>query len=163
MTSGRGLIAGVGQPWMRDLAFGSHVIRHLKSVRRPETVDVLDLSFNPITGCQMIEDGRYSTIVFVTARAAGRAHGAVYEVAPDRRPLPTEAVHAHVGDAVMGSVSLDTLLVLCRFRALLPESATVLEVEPVDESWGPDLTPAVQALVGPAADLGISRISAALS
>lgn len=159
--SDRSLIAAVGQPWMRDLAFGSHVIRHLKTTAPP--VDVADLSFNPITACQFIEDGGYGSIVFVTSRAAGRERGVIYEITPERTASLPADVHAHIGDAVMGSVSLETLLVLCRFRSALPERTLILEVEPEDESWGPELSPALQKLVAPAATLALRRSGADLS
>ncbi|MDQ6799570.1 MAG: hypothetical protein M3041_01900 [Acidobacteriota bacterium] len=127
-----------------------------------EGVTALDLSFSPIAASQLIAEGLYARVVFVTSRAAGRERGVIYE-RPMRYSSPTaEEVHAHIGDAVMGCVSLETLLVLCEFHHLLPEQTTIIDVEPEDQMWGPDLSPALQKLVQPAADLALRHAGSAL-
>ena len=156
----RSLIAGIGQPWMRDLAFGSHVVRFLAS-RSGIGASVLDLSFSPIAACQLIEDGAYRRVVFVTSRAAGRPRGIVYEATAYDPVTDSGRIHAHIGDAVMGSVSLETLLVVGRYRGLFPEPPAIIEIEPEDETWGPDLSEAAQALVEPAATLALARATGA--
>ena len=156
LTVESSLIAGIGQPWMRDLAFGSHVVRFLAS-RSGISASVLDLSFSPIAACQLIEDGRYRKVVFVTSRAAGRPRGIVYEATADDRVTDSDRIHAHIGDAVMGSVSLETLLVIARYRGLFLQPPAIIEIEPEDDTWGPDLSAAAQALVEPAAKLALAR------
>lgn len=155
---GRALIAAVGQPWMRDLAFGSHVVRWLEQRDLPPDVDAKDLSFSPITAVQMIEDGNYDRAVFVTANACGRRCGGVYE-SPVRVPeVSREELHARIGDSVMGCVSLETLLIICAAREILPRGSTIIDVEPEDDGWGPELSEGVSPLVEPAARRALERV-----
>lgn len=154
----RSLIAAVGQPWMRDLAFGSHVVRHLQKSSLPDGVEVRDLSFNPIAAMQILEDGHYAAVVFVTAAAARRPVGQVYRRRPDGREVSRDEVHAHIGDSVMGSVSLESLLIICGYRRVLPEHTTIVEIEPEDETWGPELSPGAEALVVQAAELALAQL-----
>lgn len=156
--SKRSLIAAVGQPWMRDLAFGSHVVRHLQQRSLPDRVDVRDLSFNPIAAMQIIEDGHYASVVFVTAAATGRPPGQLYRGKPDARLPSREEVHAHIGDSVMGSVSLESLLLICRYRGILPEHTAIVEIEPEDQTWGPELSAGAEALVAAAGDLALAEL-----
>lgn len=156
---GRALIAAVGQPWMRDLAFGSHVVRRLHEQTLPTDVDAHDLSFSPIAAVQMIEDGRYDRAVFVTANAEGRAPGRIYERAVEVPPVSREELHARIGDSVMGCVSLETLLIICDVRGILPPGSTIVDVEPEDEGWGPELSDSVAPLVGEAARLALARVT----
>lgn len=154
----RALIAAVGQPWMRDLAFGSHVVRRLQEQPLPKDVDAHDLSFSPITAVQMIEDGHYDRAVFVSASAEGRAAGRIYEQAVEVPRVSREELHARIGDSVMGCVSLETLLIICHARGILPGGSTIIDVEPEDESWGPELSDGVAPLVDDAARLALARV-----
>ena len=151
MSASRVLIAGVGQPWMRDLAFGCHVVRRLQGAGAPTEVDVLDLSFGAVAAVQLLRDQTYRRAVFVTARAAGRAPGRLYERRSEAAACPPDEVQARIGDALMGSVSLDTLLVVWGHFGPFPSEVRVIEVEPADETWGPDLSPQVDRLVERAA------------
>lgn len=155
----RALIAAVGQPWMRDLAFGSHVVRCLEQQPLPPGVDARDLSFSPITAVQMIEDGHYDRAVFVTANPEGRRTGAIYEHPVQVPPVSREELHARIGDSVMGCVSLETLLIICHARGILPPGSTVIDVEPEDDGWGPELSDGVAPLVGEAARLALARVT----
>ena len=150
------LIAAVGQPWMRDLAFGCHVVRRLEGERLPAGLEVRDLSFGPIAAFQAIREGGYRRIVFVTSRAAGRTRGRLYRVRPSRRRVPAAEIHARIGDSVMGCISLENLVVLCRHYRALPREVTVIEAEPEEDGWGPELSPGVEPLVAPAARLAMS-------
>lgn len=151
MSASRVLIAGVGQPWMRDLAFGCHVVRRLQGVDAPSGIDVLDLSFGAVAAVQLLRDQPYRRAVFVTARAGGRPPGRLYERQGKTLPLRADEVQARIADALMGSVSLDTLLVVWSHFGAFPPEVRVIEVEPTDESWGPDLSPQVDRLVERAA------------
>jgi hydrogenase maturation protease len=151
VSASRVLVAGVGQPWMRDLAFGCHVVRRLQSAGAPRGIDVLDLSFGAVAAVQSLRDQTYRRAVFVTARAAGRLPGRLFERRGKPLPCRPDEVQARIADALMGSVSLDTLLVVWSHFGALPPEVTVIEVEPTDETWGPDLSPQVDRLVERAA------------
>lgn len=156
----RALIAAVGQPWMRDLAFGSHVVRSLQEKMLPPDIDAQDLSFSPITALQMIEDGHYDRAVFVTASTEGRRTGEIYEEPVQVRRVSRDELHARIGDSVMGCVSLETLLIICEARGILPPGSSVIAVEPEDEGWGPELSDGVASLVDEAARRALARVDA---
>lgn len=159
MKPSRKLVAAVGQPWMRDLAFGSHVVEHLLSRGGlPPAVDAIDMSFGPITAFQMIQDGAYGQIVFVTARASGRARGTIYESAVELPAITPAELQLRIGDCVMGCISLESLLYLCRRYETLPNDSAIVDIEPEDDTWGPELSDSVAPLVEPAARLALQRL-----
>lgn len=143
----RALIAAVGQPWMRDLAFGSHVVTYLERQKLPEHVDVRDLSFSPLAALEIIEDAGYSAAVFITSNQEGRACGEIFERAVNVPAISPKELHARIGDCVMGCVSLDSLLILCNARGVLPQQSAILDIEAVDDGWGPELSDQVEPLV----------------
>lgn len=156
---GRALIAAVGQPWMRDLAFGSHVVRRLQERLLPPDVDAEDLSFSPIAAVQLIEDGRYDRAVFITANAEGRRSCEIYERPAHVRRVSPEELHARIGDSVMGCVSLETLLIICEARGILPADSTIIDIEPEDEGWGPELSDGAASQVDEAARIALARVA----
>jgi len=138
------LIAGVGYTCLRDLSFGPVLVDRLKGLNWPEGVEVEDLSYSPVAVFQKLTEKRYRKIVFVGAVKRGREPGAIQRYRPDG-PLPNEEeIQARIGEGVTGVVSLESLLIVCRFFEALPEDVVVLEVEPEEESWGEGFTPAVQ-------------------
>lgn len=138
------LIAGVGYTCLRDLSFGPVLVDRLKSLPWPQGVEIEDLSYSPVAVFQKLTERRYRKIVFVGAVKRGRESGTIERYRPDG-PLPDEQeIQARIGEGVTGVVSLESLLVVCRFFEALPEDVVVLEVEPEDESWGEGFTPGVQ-------------------
>lgn len=158
--SGRALIAAVGQPWMRDLAFGSHVVNYLQTQALPEDVDARDLSFSPLAALEIIEDAAYSAVVFITATQEGRRRGDIFEKPVVLPSISSEELHARIGDCVMGCVSLESLLILCDARGVLPRGAAIIDIEPEDDGWGPELSEAVEPLVVPVAQRALDCIAA---
>jgi hydrogenase maturation protease len=141
------LIAGVGYQNLRDLSVGPVLIPALRQLDWPEGVDIEDLSYGPIAVVQWLEDrpDYYERIVFVSAVERTREPGKVY---CHRWPgtLPeTDEIQARIGEAVMGVISLDNLLIITQYFGVLPSDVIVVEVEPVDTGWGLEFTPGVEA------------------
>lgn len=140
----RTLVAGIGYAYQSDLAAGLWVIQTLQQRLGDHAgVEILDLSLDPIAAFQRIRDARYERIIFVTAIKRGRAGGSLSVSRPDG-PLPPEEVQARIGELAMGAIHLGHLLAMCRYYHTLPEDVTVIEVEPVWETWGEAFSPEAQ-------------------
>lgn len=141
------LIAGVGYQNLRDMSLGPVLVTTLQSLDWPQDVEIEDLSYGPIAVVQQFEDrpGYYERLIFIAAVERGRAPGSVtcYRwpgALPDK-----EEIQQRVGEAVMGVISLDNLLIITQYFGVLPSDVFVIEVEPEDTGWGPGFTPRVEA------------------
>ncbi len=140
----RVLIGGVGYTCLRDLSFGPVLVDRLKSLPWPEGVEIEDLSYSPIAVFQGLTERKPDKVVFLGAVKRGREPGSIHRYMP-AGPLPDETeIQARIGEGVTGVISLDSLLIICRFFEALPEDVVVIEVEPEDESWGEGFTPGVE-------------------
>lgn len=146
------LVAAFGHAWLGDQAFGLRVLDRLASCPAAAGLRLEDWSFGTITAFQRLQALEAAQAVFVAAVRRGREPGTLHvSAAPPIRP-PPEEVHARIADSVMGMVSVDNLLAMGRYYGALPRRVTLVEAEPVDETWGDRLSPTLAALVGPAVD-----------
>jgi hydrogenase maturation protease len=128
----RVLIAGVGNIFLGDDAFGVEVARRLSMEDLPAGVRVVDFGIRSLHLAYEMLDGGYDLTVLVDACRRGGDPGTLYVIEPDpvadRSPAAADP-HAMNPDAVLASV-----------RALGGEPGHVLVVgcEPasVDESLG---------------------------
>ena len=146
----RVLIAGVGYPFLRDLSVGPVLVPELRRLDWPTGVEIDDWSIGPIAIVQRLEErpGFYDRIVFVASAERGHEPG---HVSCYRWPgnLPdAEEIQQRVGEAVMGVISLDNLLVIGGHFGVFPPDVVVVEVEPEDTGWGADFSPRIQAALG---------------
>ena len=148
----RVLIAGVGYPFLRDLSVGPVLVPELRRQDWPPGVEVEDWSVGPIAIVQRLEEqpGRYDRIVLVAAVERGREPGQVscYRW-PGQLPEPEE-IQQRVGEAVMGVIDLDNLLVIGHHFGVFPAEVVVVEVEPEDTGWGDGFTPTIEAALSEA-------------
>lgn len=145
------LVAATGHAWLRDQAFGLRLLERLRAIGVPAGVELADWSFGTVAAFQKLAERPWRRAIFVSATPRGREPGALYRFrrAPALPPRPQ--IHALIADAVMGMVSIDTLWVMGRHFGALPDDVVFVEAEPVDETWGNDLSPALAALLDPAA------------
>lgn len=146
------LIAGVGYPFLRDLSVGPVLVPELQREEWPPGVEVDDWSFNPIAIVQRLEarPTPYDRIVLFAAVERGREPGRVsWYRWPGNLPDPDE-IQQRVGEAVMGIISLDNLLIVGRHFGAFPDDIVVVEIEPEDTGWGPGFTPRIEAALGDA-------------
>jgi hydrogenase maturation protease len=141
------LIAGVGYQFLRDLSVGPVLVPELQRLDWPAGIEIDDWSFGPIAVVQRLEaqPKAYDRIVFVSAVERGREPGRVYCYRWQGELPDAEEIQKRVGEAVMGVISLDNLLVVCQHFGVLPADVVVVEVEPADTGWGADFTPSIQA------------------
>jgi hydrogenase maturation protease len=138
--SGRTLVAGVGNVFLRDDAFGVEVVRLLAG--RPPQPDVLIKDFG-IRGVHLVYellDG-YDLFVLIDAAPRGEAPGTVtvLEVelpSPEELPQPVIDAHSLTPDAIFG---------LLASLGGHPGRNIVVACEPADVDPGMGLTETVQA------------------
>lgn len=85
VSGARVLVAGVGNVFLGDDAFGVEVARRLREITLPERVDVADYGIRGVHLAYDLLDGRYHTLVLVDALPLTDAPGtlAVVEVDGD--------------------------------------------------------------------------------
>lgn len=147
------LIGGVGYAWQGDLAFGPLAVAALQQLRWPAGVEIADLSYNPIAVFQQIRDGAYQRLVLIGAVARGRPGGS-YAVYRPAGPLPdADEIQARIVESGSGIISLDNIVIIARFFGALPADTRLIELEPVEDSWGRDLSPQARAALDQTLDL----------
>jgi hydrogenase maturation protease len=152
------LVAGVGNIFMGDDAFGVEVVRRLASRKLPERVRVADFGIRGFDLAYALQDG-YETTILVDACPHGQAPGTLYVIEPDLKALDESAASQPVTDAhAMNPVS-----VLRMARAMNIEVRNVLLVGCEPETLGGEegqmrLSPPVEAAVEAAVELVQSLI-----
>ncbi len=141
------LIAGVGYQNMRDASLGSLLAPALAQQPWPADVEVVDMFFGPVHAVHWLQDrpGHFTRVVFVSAVERGRAPASIHAYRWDGALPDPAAIQERVAEAVTGMVSLDGMLIVTGHFGALPAEVFVVEVEPVDTSWGEGLSPAVAA------------------
>jgi hydrogenase maturation protease len=150
----RVLVAAVGYRNLRDLSIGPLLIDHLRDREWPAGVQVEDLSFGAIHVLHWLqEQAPFDAVIFVAGAKRDRQPGTVTRSlwrAPD---TAAEAVQASIAEAVTGVISLDTLLIVLGYFEALPDHVALIEIEPRDDEWGPELSEPVAQAFGEAGRL----------
>jgi len=144
------LVAGIGNIFMGDDAFGVEVTKRLAQRPQPDHVKIQDFGIRGIDLAFALLDG-YSEVILVDAAARGHPPGTVTIVEPDapaKAPLAPE-------DLLISGHGLDPAKVLQLAGALGGGCRRVLLVacEPMDcggEDGSMGLSPEVAAAVAPA-------------
>ena len=139
------LVAGVGNAWLQDDAFGGECARRLEARGVPDGVTVMDFGTGGLDLAYEIMRG-YHALVLVDVSRQGGEPGTLYVMEPDLDEIaPTiedgEAINPH---------SMDPATVLRFVRAVGGWSGKVVIVacEPGDvEDLGLGLSPALEAAV----------------
>src|ERR1700730_3981936 len=76
------LIAGIGNIFLGDDAFGVEVVRRLADLQLPESVRVADFGIRGFDLAYALQDG-YETTILVDASPHGEAPGTLYVIEPD--------------------------------------------------------------------------------
>lgn len=152
------LIAGIGNIFLADDAFGPEVVRALRGRPLPDLVDVADFGIRGMDLAYRLLDG-YRAVVLVDAAPRGGAPGTLYLIEPELPP----AAGAELGPAQAHGMDPAGVLALARQLGedggacgALPR-VLVLGCEPLVRMTGeePDvdvgLSPPVRAAVGAAA------------
>jgi hydrogenase maturation protease len=147
------LVAGIGNIFLGDDAFGVEVARRLATRNLPEAVRVTDFGIRGFDLAYALQDG-YETTILVDACPRGEAPGTLYVIEPDLKALDDSTASQPIADAhTMNPVS-----VLRMARAMNIEVKNVLLVGCEPETLGGEegqmgLTALVEAAVDPAVEL----------
>jgi hydrogenase maturation protease len=137
--TGRTLVAGVGNVFLRDDAFGVEVIRLLADHPRPPGVQIRDYGIRGVHLVYELLDG-YDLFVLVDAAARGEEPGTVTVLEVDLpRPgsLPQPVMDAH-------DLTPDAIFALLAALGGHPGRCLVVACEPADVSTGMGLSEPVQ-------------------
>jgi len=132
--SERILIAGIGNIFLGDDAFGVEVVRRLSGQSLPRSVRVVDFGIRGFDLAYALMDG-YDAAILVDATPRGGMPGTVYTLEPDlhaTNSLPAQQA------AVIDAHSLDPVSVLRLVKTLGGECNRVLVVGCEPESFGTD-------------------------
>lgn len=148
MSSPRILVAGIGNIFLGDDAFGSEVARRLMGHSLAQGVTVVDFGIRGIDLTYALLDG-YDAAILVDATTRGGPPGTLYVIEPE----PTEVDSSSFDAPFFEAHSLDPAKVLRLASALGPATKRVLLVGCEPETFGTDddpvmgLSPAVDAAV----------------
>ena len=137
------LLAGVGYSHLSDLSFGPLLVERLQGMSWPEDVQIEDLSYGPIGVLMRLEDepAHFDKAIFAGAVERDRSPGTLNMYRWKGGPSDLEQVQARVAEAVTGVIGLENLLVIMDHFGVLPAHTTVIELEPVDQEWGMEMSP----------------------
>ncbi len=162
MTARRILVAGIGNIFMGDDAFGVHVAQTLATRAMPEEVRVVDFGIRGFDLAYAILDG-YDATIMVDAIQRGDKPGTLYMIEPDIEDLgelETQMIETHGMHPVK-------VLNLVKAMGGQPERLYLMACEP--ETFGPEdegymgLSEPVQLAVGEAVRMIESLVEEILS
>ena len=145
------LVAGIGNIFLGDDAFGVEVAKRLADVALPEEVEVREFGIRGMDLAYALQDD-YETVIFVDAAPRGEAPGTVSVIEPD----------LELGEVVLDTHAMDPLRVVALARELgrIPDRIVVVACEPAvvvrgehDEELVGELSEPVAAAVGRAVEL----------
>ena len=140
----RVLVGGVGYTNLRDLSLGPLLVERLRRTAWPTGVDIEDLSAGAIHEVHVLQSRPpYDAAILISGVRRGGAPGTVRAYRWDHPARTADEIQERVSEALVGIIGLDTLLTVLDHFGALPDDTRIVEVEPRDESWGPDLSPAV--------------------
>jgi len=157
------LVAGIGNIFLGDDAFGVEVVRRMADVQLPESVRVADFGIRGFDLAYALQDG-YETTILVDACPHGEAPGTLYVIEPELKVLddpeaPQAVVEAH---------AMNPMNVLRMARAMNIEVKNVLLIGCEPETLGGEegqmgLSVAVEAAVDHAVKLVESIVNKILN
>ena len=145
------LVAGVGNAWLQDDAFGGEVARRMEAEGVPSGVTVMDFGTGGLDLAYEVMRG-YDALVILDASRHGGEPGTLYVIEPDRDEIAPEIVDGEMIDP--HGMDPATMLRFVRATGGWPGKVVVIGCEPgeVDEV-GLGLTPPVEAAVDRALEL----------
>lgn len=137
------LIAGIGNIFLGDDAFGSEVARRLMAMPIPDGVRVVDFGIRGLDLAYALLDDREATIL-VDAVPRGGPPGTVYVIEPDQVEAGHPVIEGHAMDPVR-------VLQMAAAMGARPQQVLVVGCEPAtlgsDDDPAMGLSPPVEAAV----------------
>jgi len=144
-------VGGVGNPLLGDLDFGPQFVRRYLDAEWPDEVllhDSAESAHRVLHQLQSVEPDR---VIFVAGYPRGDPPGTIrrYSLDTDTEDIDLELLAASLGEAAGGVIDLDCTLMVARYYKGLPPDTVCIEVEAVDEGFGPAFSPSVEASFEP--------------
>lgn len=143
----RVLVGGIGLPWLRDLDFGTQFVRRVEHLAWPDDVALEDISYAAHRVLHLLQDLHPEKVILVGAMPRDDPPGTIRRYRLDLTPPDDVEVHERLTEAVGGIIDLDHTLAVVRYWKALPEDTTVIEVEPMDRSFGLGFSEVVESAV----------------
>ena len=105
------LVAGVGNIFMGDDAFGVEVIKRMSTMKFPDAVRIVDFGIRGLDLVYALQDG-YDTTILVDACSKGKPAGTIYVIEPD-----LNAAEANIS-GVVDSHGMDPMNVIRMAKAM---------------------------------------------
>ena len=105
------LVAGVGNIFMGDDAFGVEVIKRMSTINFPDAVRIVDFGIRGLDLVYALQDG-YDTTILVDACSQGKSAGTIYVIEPD-----LNAAEANIS-GVVDSHGMDPMNVIRMAKAM---------------------------------------------
>ncbi len=125
------LVAGIGNIFLGDDAFGVEVVRRMAGLNLPASVRVSDFGIRGFDLAYALQDG-YETTILVDACPHGQAPGTLYVIEPDLKALDSP----DASPATMEAHAMNPVSVLRTARAMNIELKNVLLVGCEPETLG---------------------------
>jgi hydrogenase maturation protease len=159
-VSRRTLVAGIGNVFLSDDAFGVEVARVLSSRALPEHVRVEDYGIRGIHLAYDLLDG-YDALVLVDAVPMGEPPGTLAVIEPE--PGPSSASSSGAGGELpaVDAHTMSPVVVLATLARLggSVDRIVIVGCQPGELGEGMGLSPAVEAAVAAAADLCLEVVA----
>jgi hydrogenase maturation protease len=145
------LVAGVGNAWLQDDAFGGEVARRLETQGVPSGVKVMDFGTNGLDLSYEVMRG-YDALIIVDASRQGEVPGTLYQMEAQREDFPTTIEDGETID--LHGMDPHTVLRFVSATGGWPGKVMVIGCEPGEvDDVGLGLTPPVAAAVDRAVEL----------
>ncbi len=147
MTQPRILIAGIGNIFLGDDAFGSEVARRLSGRALPDEVRVVDFGIRGFDLTYALLDG-YEVTIFVDATPRGQEPGTLYTIEPE-----LDEIESNDGPGAMVEThGMNPMKVLTMVKSMGGQFKRILLVGCEPATFGPEegqmgLSPPVEAAV----------------
>lgn len=149
----RVLVAGVGNPWLRDLDFGPQFVRRMKDLEWPDDVLLEDAAVAAHRVLHLLQESTPDRVIFVAGFPRGDPPGTVRRTLADTSPPDESLVEGMLGEAAGGVVDFEHTLVVVRHFKVLPADTVILEVEALDTAFGTGFSPEVEASFEPVMEM----------
>ena len=152
-TSKRVLIAGIGNVFCGDDAFGVEVVRRLSSHRLPDGVCVRDFGIRGFDLTYALIDG-WDTVVLVDAVSRKQKPGTIFVIEPDREQFESSFAQTTLDPHGMDPVQA---LRMAKSMGELPRRLLLVGCEPA-ELGGEEGVMGLSAQVNAAVDIALAEI-----
>jgi hydrogenase maturation protease len=130
------LVAGIGNIFLGDDAFGVEVVRRMAGLQLPQRVRVVDFGIRGFDLAYALQDG-YETTILVDACPRGEVPGTLYVVEPDLKALDAPDIKAgEAPPAAIEAHAMNPVSVLRIARAMNIELKNILLVGCEPETLG---------------------------